>query len=62
MDSPLIMLVIAGGLLGLFYLGFARLVSSKDEWKKEKSQNLEMVGFMIVVFVVIGGAIGLMEM
>jgi len=62
MDSPLIMLVIAGGLLGLFYLGFARLVSSKDEWKKEKSQNLEMVGFMIVVFVVIGGVIGLMEM
>jgi hypothetical protein len=62
MDSPLVMLVIAGGLLGLFYLGFARLVSSKDEWKKEKSQNLEMVGFMIVVFVVIGGVIGLMEM
>ena len=62
MDSSLVMLIIAGGFLGLFYLGFARLVSSKDEWKKEKSQNLEMVGFMIVVFVVIGGVIGLMEM
>jgi hypothetical protein len=37
MDSPLFMLLVAGGLFGLFWLGFARLVSSKDEWKK-KSQ------------------------
>ena len=62
MNSPIVMLIVAGGLLGLFWLGFARLVSSKDEWKKEKSQNLEMVAFVIVVFVVIGGVIGLMEM
>lgn len=62
MNSPIVMLIVAGAMLGLFTLGFARLVSSKDEWKKEKTQNLEMVAFMIVVFVVIGGVIGLMEM
>lgn len=56
------MLLVAGGLFGLFWLGFARLVSSKDEWKKEKSNNLEMVGLMIVVIVVVGAFVAVGEM
>jgi len=62
MDSPLFMLLVAGGLFSLFWLGFARLVSSKDEWKKEKSNNLEMVGLMIVVIVVVGAFVAVGEM
>jgi hypothetical protein len=61
MDS-LITAVLGLGLFGLFWLGFARLVSSKDEWKKEKSNNFQMVGvglcFIVLgyfVFVLIGG-------
>ena len=56
------MLLVAGGLFSLFWLGFARLVSSKDEWKKEKSNNLEMVGLMIVVIVVVGAFVAVGEM
>ena len=45
------MLMVAGGLLGLFWLGFARVVSTKDEWKKEKANNLEMVWFGVGLFI-----------
>ena len=50
------MAIVGLGLLGLFWLGFARLVSSKDEWKKEKSNNFQMVGvgigLILLAFVV----------
>jgi hypothetical protein len=42
MDS-LFSLVVGLGLLGLFWYGFARAVSSKREWEKEKSKNREMI-------------------
>lgn len=45
------MLLVAGGLLGLFWLGFARLVSTKDQWKKEKAKNFEMVWFGVGLFI-----------
>jgi hypothetical protein len=54
--ESLIMAIVVLGLLGLFWLGFARLVSSKDEWKKEKSNNFQMVGvgigLILLAFVV----------
>lgn len=44
--------IMAFAFMFLFWLGFAKLVSSKEEWKKEKSQNIEMA-FAGAVFVVI---------
>lgn len=54
------MLLVAGGLLGLFWLGFARLVSTKDEWKKEKSKNFEMVWFGVGLFIFVAAIAALM--
>ena len=55
MDNLLLAFMVFG-LFGLFWLGFARLVSSKDEWKKEKSNNIQMIGlgigFILVAFLV----------
>lgn len=56
MDN-LILAFMVFGLFGLFWLGFARLVSSKDEWKKEKSNNIQMIGFgiglILLAFIVV---------
>ena len=40
------------GVMFLFWMGFARILSSKEEWKKEKSHNIEMA-FAGAVFVVV---------
>lgn len=54
--ETLVMAIVALGSLGLIWLGFARMVSSKDEWKKEKSNNFQMVGvglgFVVLAFLV----------
>lgn len=42
MDT-LLPLVIGLGLLGLFWYGFARTVSTNKEWEKEKTKNREMI-------------------
>ena len=50
--------VVAGlGALGLVWLFFARITSSKEEFKKEKSNHVEMIllglGFVVIAGVVI---------
>lgn len=59
--ETLFMLIVATVLVGLVLLGYARMGSSKSEWKKEKSRNLEMIGIgmgMFIVAVVIAGLLG----
>jgi arginine exporter protein ArgO len=40
------------GVMFLFWMGLARIGSSKEEWKKEKSQNIEFA-FAGAIFVVV---------
>ena len=46
-----LLVIVALAFMFLFWLGVAKLASSKEEWKKEKSQNIEMamVGAAFVV-------------